>query len=78
MFMNKKYETVKCDKCGYENVKHANVCKKCGNVFKAQLKSFSDSQSSFGGSLRNTEVDLNKVEYHVPTAKEWNQLISIW
>lgn len=37
---------------------------------RSQLKSFSDMQSSFGGSLRTTEVDLNKVEYHIPSSKE--------
>lgn len=35
-----------------------------------QLKDFSESRLSFGGSLRNYEVDLKGVDYHVPTARE--------
>lgn len=34
------------------------------------LKSFSDASQSFGGSLRNNDVDLKGVDYHVPTASE--------
>lgn len=64
----KEQERLKIEKELEEAAKNKDI--KAYRTIKAQLKSFSDSQSSFGGSLRNTEVDLNKVEYHIPTAKE--------
>lgn len=32
------------------------------------LKSYGETFTNFGGSLRNTEVDLKGIEYHVPSA----------
>ena len=47
----------------------------------ALLKSFSDSSASFGGTLRNSDVDLKGVDYHVPSAKDsmifFNSFLSI-
>lgn len=34
------------------------------------IKAFGEANSSFGGNLRKTEVDLKGVEFHVPTALE--------
>ena len=36
--MGTKYKTIKCNKCGFQNVKQATKCKKCGNELKTTLK----------------------------------------
>ena len=38
MNMKKKYETIKCPECGYENVKQAKKCKKCKILLDSVLK----------------------------------------
>lgn len=35
-----------------------------------QLKNFSECRKSFGGALRDCDVDLKGINYHVPTANE--------
>jgi len=40
------------------------------------IKGFSQSSSSFGGSLRTNEVDLKGVDFHVPTAREASEFLN--
>ena len=40
------------------------------------LKSFTDTNTSFGGTLRTDDVDLQGVEYHVPTAREASEFFN--
>ena len=36
--MKKKYDTIKCPYCDYENVKHAKKCKKCNGLLDSTVK----------------------------------------
>lgn len=69
---NNKEERIKEYNALTEQLERAKESRNIAEYKKAKelLKAFSDTNSKFGGQLRNEEVDLKGVEFHVPSPIE--------